>query len=751
MTFLRNIKIGAKLTLGFGFLILLLVGITVYGAVSARNISNQFEQLIYGPTGRYILVRSIDMVATDMRQKLALIALNTGNPAQIEFFYEELADLRAELSDVVNDFRDNLYHDPIMDDATKAKRNTQITNLERLIMDYATVTAAPIVTAARRNNIRVAVELVEDSLAYDEVIDAYFYELFSEIRDLRFLSEKDIIASTDSSIQTMIIVAVAVVLAAAVLAYGITKVITGPVNGIVLAIKDISVGKLNTNIQVNNKDEIGTLAESAKAMVATLQRLISDMDGMADAHAQGEIDTFMDAGSFTGDYGNVANKINGLVQSTLQTQDKVIHTFMQIAGGNFGADLEKLPGKKAALNDAVNDMRSRIEAVSSEINFLIDAAAVKGDLAVHIDESKHSGGWQDIMKGLNNLAQAVNGPVVEIREAMARLQKGYFDKKIQGNYTGDFKVIKDAVNSVIDVMAGYVKEISAILAGLSSGDLTRSISVTFDGDFNAIKESVNNIAATLHKTMSEISAASNQVLTGAKQISSSAMDLANGAQQQSNSVQELNNNIDVISRQILQNAESARTASSLSQKSTENANAGNKSMKHMLDAMEQIKASSSEISKIIKAIEDITFQTNLLSLNASVEAARAGEHGRGFAVVADEVRNLASKSQQSTVETTSLINDSIERVDSGSGIAKQTSESLAIIVSNADELLELINLISKSSSEQAEAIKLINIGLEQVSQVVQSNSAVSQEAAAASEELNSQAEVLKDLVAYFKL
>ena len=167
--------------------------------------------------------------------------------------------------------------------------------------------------------------------------------------------------------------------------------------------------------------------------------------------------------------------------------------------------------------------------------------------------------------------------------------------------------------------------------------------------------------------------------------------------------------------------------------------------------MESIKDSSNNISRIIKVIEDIAFQTNLLALNAAVESARAGEHGKGFAVVASEVRDLANRSQNAVRETTALIEDSVAKVTEGTGNALATSESLDKIVKNIEEVSEIISRISTASNAQFEAIARVNANVEKISQVVQNNTSTSEESAAASEELTSQAELLQQMVNFFKV
>ncbi|MCL2400575.1 MAG: methyl-accepting chemotaxis protein, partial [Defluviitaleaceae bacterium] len=311
--------------------------------------------------------------------------------------------------------------------------------------------------------------------------------------------------------------------------------------------------------------------------------------------------------------------------------------------------------------------------------------------------------------------------------------------------------IAETLEKSTTFIKSYIDEVNTVLAAIEGGDLTVKINREYLGDFAAIKNSINNISSSLNKTMVDISTASGQVLLGSKQLSESAVSLSNGTQEQASSVEELNATMHMISRQIQRNADNAVEANKLSNKSNANANEGNEAMQQMLVTMMQIKESSRNISTVIKVIQDIAFQTNLLSLNASVEAARAGEHGKGFSVVADEVRNLAARSQKSVIETTSLIEDSINHVEGGAIIAESTSKSLETIVGNANDVMEIINGIAIASKEQTEAIEQIAEGLARISRVVQDNSAVSEETAAASQQLNSQAELLQQLVGYFKL
>lgn len=311
--------------------------------------------------------------------------------------------------------------------------------------------------------------------------------------------------------------------------------------------------------------------------------------------------------------------------------------------------------------------------------------------------------------------------------------------------------LADSINSTINSLNAYMREISRLCKQLADGDFNIQRQIEFNGDFVSIIEALNNLAYGLSDTMQQIDISAANVNRGAEQISNGATSLASGTTEQASSIQELASIISTLKDKVDTNAKNAEEANQKANQVGEKMSLSNNHMKEMVIAMNNISDKSNEISNIIKTIEDIAFQTNILALNAAVEAARAGTAGKGFAVVADEVRNLASKSAEAATNTTELIQQTIKAVESGSHIVEETAESLNSSIGVTNQTIKLINNIWTASSKQATMIEQVNTGIDQISSVVQTNSATAEQSAASSEELNSQATTLSKLTNKFVL
>ena len=342
-------------------------------------------------------------------------------------------------------------------------------------------------------------------------------------------------------------------------------------------------------------------------------------------------------------------------------------------------------------------------------------------------------------------------PILLITERSKPLQEGNLKLDIPYSSNNELGEMAATLQQSMARIEAYVGDINRVMDHMSRGDFDVSTSVPFVGDFRSIEESIDSLTATLSSTMASISQAEQRISGNAEQLSSSSQSLAQGATEQASAVEEMYATLDDLSRSAGENVKASSAAQESARLTGEQVEISEKQMEEMVSAMGDISKASQEIGRILSTIEDIAFQTNILALNAAVEAARAGAAGKGFAVVADEVRSLASQSDQAAKATRDLIENSVKATAKGSKIVDEVSHSLKRTLDLVTQSNDSMHAIDAAIQSEAESIAQVTEGIGQISSVVQTNSASSEESAAVSTELFDQVRTLQEQLRRFKL
>lgn len=351
------------------------------------------------------------------------------------------------------------------------------------------------------------------------------------------------------------------------------------------------------------------------------------------------------------------------------------------------------------------------------------------------------------------LANMLVDPIQSLVKASQKIASGDFDIGVPYEADDELGKLSDSFETAAGVLKKIVSDLLSIVEHFSDGnfDVHSNCPESYVGQLRNVLDELDEMVDTISNTMHGIQESSEQVSAGSGQLAEGAQSIAEGATNQASAVQELVATVDEVTNQVLENTKSTDIVHDKAKQVGIEATNSQKKMNELVDAMKKINITTQNIEKIIADIENIASQTNLLSLNASIEAARAGEAGRGFSVVAEQIRQLAEQSANSAVESKKLIEESLAEVAVGNRVTSETNNAMKGVMDELDMIIQEVSNIRTASDKQAESVKEIRKGVENINDVIQYNSAAAEQTSATSEELSASATSLNELLAKFEL
>jgi methyl-accepting chemotaxis protein len=696
---MATMKVGTKLGLGFGAVIVLLIVILVMGIVSMAGM-NQATQVIV--SDRYVKVAQLNKITVNnldnARQLRNLVLMD--DQAKMETARQVIDKNRAENKELL-DKLDKMLILP------KGREFFNGVAQARTVMTDKYSTYFDLVKKDRKAAIEYLIgEFTPANNAY--------------IKSVKDLSDFQTELMSDSARQSeddytrtrmiMIALGIAAILMAVIVAWlivrNLMKQLGGEPDYAADAVGKIAAGDLSIDLALNHGDN-SSLLYSLKVMQDSLRMIVAEIQGIVQAAVQGDFSKKMEMNGKAG-YTKVLSELLNQLSNTVDDAFKdTIRVANALAEGDLSQKITReYAGAYNQVKVSVNTTNDSLTKIVNEIKTLVEDAAVRGNFSTKMDLSGKQGYTRDLSELLNQLSNVTE--------------------------TG-------------------ISDVVRVANALAKGDLTQSISQEYPGSFGEMKAGVNGTVENLKVLVGEIKDATDTINTASKEIAAGNSDLSQRTEEQASSLEETASSMEELTSTVKQNAENAKQANQLAIGASDVAGKGGAVVSQVVITMDSINESSRKIVDIISVIDGIAFQTNILALNAAVEAARAGEQGRGFAVVAGEVRNLAQRSAAAAKEIKTLISDSVDKVEGGSRLVAQAGQTMEEIVTSIRRVTDIMSEITAASVEQSAGIEQVNLAITQMDEVTQQNAALVEQAAAAAESLEEQAQNLAVSVGTFKL
>ncbi|GLR26486.1 methyl-accepting chemotaxis protein [Limnobacter litoralis] len=490
---------------------------------------------------------------------------------------------------------------------------------------------------------------------------------------------------------------------------------------------------------------IQALEDDKRDNQALLSKFVSAQTEMSDKHNDhGQISAIIDENQFSGDFKTMAHNVNSMVQAHIGVKMRMVDLITKYSKGDFSDTMETLPGEKKKVSDAVQNAKVIMESNATELAKFIaeqsEMAHQHNDLGIishKIDESKFSGHFREMAKGVNDMVQAHISVKMRMVELITEYANSEFRQDME-TLKGEKLVVSDAVQAAKRIMQQShesLKKVVVVLECMARGDFTRRLDGEYTGLLAEVQSNVNTTMEKLCEVISEVRSNAYQLSHAVQEISKTSTSLSGSASAQAASVEEVSASIEEIAGSIRQNSDNSRVTDQIASKAAVEAKDGGHAV---IETMQAMKAIASKIS----IVDDIAYQTNLLALNAAIEAARAGDHGKGFAVVATEVRKLAERSQMAAQEIGDLAESSVKLAEKAGGLLDE-------MVPAINRTSDLVQEITAASSEQSNGVSQINQAMGNLNQQTQHNAAASEELAATAEEMNAQSQKLLEMMAFF--